>query len=114
MTTAADVCFDEGFHAEEIENGQPFRWMSDRGVLTFAPEAADRFLELWALSEFHDLSQRLVIGTEKDSSYPLVHGWSPLSIVVTAQRDRLPLHASALLPRALHPADARTLSVPAS
>ncbi len=111
MTTAADVRFDEGFHAEEIENGQPFRWMSDRGVLTFAPEAADRFLELWALSEFHDLSQRLVIGTEKDSSYPLVHGWSPLSIVVTAHRDRLPLHASALLPRALHPADARTLSV---
>jgi hypothetical protein len=30
VTTAADVHFGDGFYQEEIENGQPFRWMGER------------------------------------------------------------------------------------
>jgi MoaA/NifB/PqqE/SkfB family radical SAM enzyme len=124
VTTAAEVSFENGFHEEECEDGQSFRWMSERGTLTFAPAPSDRFLELWTLSEFHDLSQRLSVtdqrGRREDAEpptdpkvdeYPLVHGWAPLSIVVGAGTHHLELHASRVFPQAFHPSDGRVLAL---
>jgi pyruvate-formate lyase-activating enzyme len=124
VTTAAEVSFENGFHEEECEDGQSFRWMSERGTLTFAPAPGDRYLELWMLSEFHDLSQRLSVtyqrGRREDAEpptdpkvdeYPLVHGWAPLSIVVGAGTDHLELRASCVFPRAFHPNDGRVLAI---
>jgi sulfatase maturation enzyme AslB (radical SAM superfamily) len=124
VTTAAEVSFGSGFHDEEYEDGQSFRWMSERGTLTFAPAPGDRYLELWTLSEFHDLSQRLTIAAQqsrredvesrtdlKVDEYPLVHGWAPLSIVVDAGTDHLELRASRVFPQGFHPSDGRVLAL---
>ena len=61
VTTTTEVMCSDGFHEEEREHGQPFRWMTEHGALTFAAGPLERYLELWTLSEFHDLSQRLSV-----------------------------------------------------
>ena len=107
-----EVTCSAGFHEEEREHGQPFRWMTEHGTLTFAAAPLERYLELWTLSEFHDLSQRL--GVESGSNvedFPLVHGWAPLSIVVGAGVDRIGLRASRVFPSAFHPDDQRALAI---
>jgi hypothetical protein len=111
VTTTADVSYGEGFYEEEREDGQAFHWMSERGTLTFAPAPDERFLELWTLSEFHDLSQHLTVEGSGADDYPLVHGWGPLSIVVGAGTDHLQLRASPVFPRAFHPGDGRDLVI---
>ena len=123
ITTRAEVSFGAGFHHEEHEDGQAFRWMSERGTLTFASAPVERYLELWTLSEFHDLSQRLSVAPQgpreevaarpdsKVDTYPLVHGWAPLSIVVGAGTDHLELHASRVFPQAFYPSDGRVLAI---
>ncbi len=112
VTTMTEVTCSAGFHEEEREHGQPFRWMTEHGTLTFAAAPLERYLELWTLSEFHDLSQRL--GVESGSNveeFPLVHGWAPLSIVVGAGVDRISLRASRVFPSAFHPDDQRALAI---
>ncbi|HET8647464.1 MAG TPA: hypothetical protein VFO85_18340, partial [Vicinamibacteria bacterium] len=43
---AADpVTYGAGFHDQEHADGLPFRWMSLRGTVSFAPSPAPRFLE---------------------------------------------------------------------
>ncbi len=111
VTTSAEVTFAEGFYKEERENGQPFRWMSERGTLTFVPAPVERYLELWTLSEFHDLSQRLVVESSSTEAFPLVHGWAPTSIVIGAGVDHVALRASRLFPLAHHPDDRRVLAI---
>ncbi len=111
LATTAAVSYGPGFHEEEREDGQAFRWMTERGTVMFAPSPHPRFLELWALSEFHDLSQHLVVGDLVTGDYPLVHGWAPVSIPIGAGTDHLQLHASRLFPNAFHPDDARVLGV---
>jgi len=111
VTTSADVSFGAGFHEEEREDGQAFHWMSERGTLFFAPAPVERYLELWTLTEFHDLTQRLRIGNEPVEGYALVQGWAPLSIVVAPGTDHLDLRASRVFPRALHPGDGRVLTL---
>lgn len=110
VVTAAEVTYGDGFYEEERDDTQEFRWMAGRARLTFAPDPEPRFLEFWAFSEFHDLSQRL----ETDlgaGPFALVHGWSPISLEVPALADRAELAASKLFPRAYYPADTRALAV---
>jgi MoaA/NifB/PqqE/SkfB family radical SAM enzyme len=110
VLTAAEVTFSDGFYEEERDDTQAFRWMAERGRLTFAPDAEPRFLEFWAFSEFHDLSQSLRAEPAADA-YPLVHGWSPVSMDVPAGVDRLDLAVTKVFPPAYYPADHRTLAV---
>jgi MoaA/NifB/PqqE/SkfB family radical SAM enzyme len=110
LTTTAQVHFAEGFHGEEHENGQPFRWMRERGTLTFVPSPVARYLELWTLSEFHDLSQTVAIDGGI-GEFPLVQGWAPLSVAIGPGIDRIDLRASRVLPQSFHPGDGRVLSI---
>ncbi len=109
VTTAAEVAFAEGFYPEERDDTQEFRWMGPRGRITFAPDPSPRFLEFWAFSEFHDLSQRLETSLDGEAC-ELVHGWSPISLQVPGGVDHVDLRASKIFPRAYYPADRRTLA----
>lgn len=111
LTTTAEVHFGDGFHGEEHEDGQLFRWMSERGTLTFVPAPVDRYLEFWTLSEFHDLSQRLVVEGDAIAEFPLVHGWAPLSVVVPAGADHVVLRVSRVFALSFHPGDGRVLTI---
>ncbi len=113
MATAAPVAFGEGFYDEERHDLDVFRWMGLSGRLTFDPDPAERFLELWVLSEFHDLSQELTssAGEGPGETFALVRGWAPLPVTVPAGADHLDLHVSKLFPRAYYPGDGRALAV---
>jgi MoaA/NifB/PqqE/SkfB family radical SAM enzyme len=112
ITTAEPVEFAAGFHEEEADGLDRFRWMAASGMLTFARSDEPRFLELWLLSEFHDLSQTLTCGANGHAvELPLVHGWSPLSIAIPAGIDRLALHVNKVFPDGYHAGDPRTLAV---
>ena len=110
VTTAADVTFGPGFYEEEHDGTQAFRWMGDRGRLTFVPGPEVRYLEFWAFSEFHDLSQRLETSLGGGPA-ELTHGWSPMSLVVPAGIDQVELRANKTFPSGYYPADSRTLGV---
>jgi hypothetical protein len=111
VTTAAQVNVADGFYAEEHENGQPFRWMGERGALSFVPAPVERYLEFWTLSEFQDLSQRLTVDSGRIEEFALVQGWSPISVIVDAGVDRVVLRASRIFPHSFHPADPRVLAI---
>ncbi|HWP67026.1 MAG TPA: radical SAM protein, partial [Candidatus Limnocylindria bacterium] len=112
LATAVEACFDEGFYAEEHDGEYGFRWMSGRGLLRFAPDADERYLELWVLSEFRDLSQHLIVTAGgRTHDCPLPQGWAPLSLPLPGGVDAAELRASKIFPQAYHPADPRTLSV---
>lgn len=112
VTTTAAMSIAAGFYDEEPEGADRFRWMSERGVLSFAPDPETRFLELWVLSEFYDLSQRLIVSAGgRTDEYSLVHGWSPLSLVIPAGADYAELRVNKIFPREYYPTDTRTLSV---
>lgn len=112
ITTAAPVFFDDGFAHEESEGGERFRWMSDRGLLSFGADTEPRYLELWILSEFYDLSQRLIAACGGCATeYALAHGWSPLSLSVPPGADGVELRLNKIFPREYYPADRRTLGM---
>jgi len=112
LATAEPVHFGEGFHHEESNGLDRFRWMSASGTLTFARAEEPRFLELWILSEFHDLSQTVTCSAPGLTvDVPLVNGWAPVSLRIPARADRVDLHASKIFPAAYHPSDTRVLAV---
>lgn len=112
LATAAPVAFARGFHDEE-PGDVPFRWMSLRGGLTFAPQPQARFLEVWVHSPFHDLSQRLSVRSDGAPvrDLELLRGWNPISIPVPAGLGGLELEANKPFPRAYYPSDTRELAV---
>lgn len=112
LDTAPMVEFGGGFWDEEVHGLDQYRWMGTSASLTFAPADDERYLELWVLSEFHDLSQQLtcVAGAET-SCFELIAGWSPLAITVPAGTRHVDLLVNKDFPTAHHPADSRTLSV---
>jgi pyruvate-formate lyase-activating enzyme len=112
LATAAPVDFTAGFHEEE-PGDVPFRWMSSRGRLTFAPQPRERFLEAWVHSPFHDLSQRLGVRSEGGPTrdIELLRGWNPVSIAIPAGATALELDANKPFPRAYYPTDTRELAV---
>jgi sulfatase maturation enzyme AslB (radical SAM superfamily) len=103
----------EGFHHQEHAEGLPFRWMSLRGRLEFAPQARPRFLEAWVRSNFHDLSQ--VVTAEAAGAppqeHPLAYAWNALSIPVPPGADHVLLRANRTFPREYYPGDGRELAV---
>jgi pyruvate-formate lyase-activating enzyme len=112
LATSAPVEMVDGFYEEE-QGDVPFRWMSLRGRLTFAPAAQERFLELWVHSSFYDLSQRLAFSTAGAAAHEVVllRGWSALSLPIPAGADSVDLEANKLYPPAHYPADSRQLAV---
>jgi pyruvate-formate lyase-activating enzyme len=112
MATAEPVDVGDGFHDEETHGLDRFRWIGASATLRFARSDEPRFLELWVLSEFHDLSQTLTCAADRQSSdYPLVNGWSPISVAVPAHADRLELRVNKIFPGGYHAADRRVLGV---
>jgi pyruvate-formate lyase-activating enzyme len=112
LATAAPVEFASGFYDEEVDGLGRFRWMGLSGRLAFAPEPDARYLELWVLSEFHDLSQELVCGAGGHAErFSLIAGWAPLAVTVPAGADHLDLAVNKLFPRAYYPGDGRSLAV---
>ncbi len=112
VTTAIPVSFDEGFYPEEQQGVERFHWMGERGLLRFVPDPAVRFLELWVLSEFYDLSQRLLVrAADRVEDCALPRGWSQLSLQVPAGAAHIELHVNKLFPREHYPGDPRTLGI---
>ena len=86
------VDYKEGFYEKEIEDAEIYRWMSQKGRLSFEPQFEERFLEITVFSEFADLSQQLTVSSGRDKeTLELVHGWVPLSFEVPSGADRLEL-----------------------
>lgn len=100
--------FGSGFHAEDLGEDIPFRWMSLRGEVSFAPLGVERFLELEIRSHFYDLSQNVRIGA---TGLPLVHGWNPVSVSVPVGATAASLAANKLFPPEHYPGDGRELAV---
>jgi len=113
VTTAAEASFGAGFYDEEHDGTDVFRWMGERAVIEFTPDAEPRFLEYWACSEFYDQSQRLELSAAGAvlEELPLTRGWAPRSVAIPADTRRLELKASKLFPREHYPNDSRTLAL---
>lgn len=112
VATAAAVRLSGQFYDEEREGGDTYRWMGATGRFDWAPAAQPRFLEIWTLSEFRDLSQHLIVsGGEAAQEFPLPAGWAPMSIVVPADASGVDLRVNKLFPRAYYPSDRRTLAI---
>ncbi|MGE5243129.1 MAG: radical SAM protein [Betaproteobacteria bacterium] len=112
LATAEPVTFGAGFHDEEREGLDRYRWMAESGSLRFASAGEPRFMELWVLSEFQDLSQTLTCTSGGESvRLELVAGWAPLGLTIPAGADTVELRASKRFPDARHPGDARPLAV---
>jgi len=113
VTTAAEASFGAGFYDEEHDGTDVFRWMGERAVIEFTPDAEPRFLEYWACSEFYDQSQRLELSAAGAvlEELPLTRGWAPRSVAIPAGTTRLALKASKLFPREHYPNDSRTLAL---
>ena len=112
VSTARPVAFEEGFYAEERQEGYPFRWMGGHASLRVTPDPHPVYLELGLLSEFHDLSQTLTVKAgDRMERCALVHGWSSLSFMLPAGTDRVELAVDRVFPHRYHPSDSRTLGV---
>jgi sulfatase maturation enzyme AslB (radical SAM superfamily) len=111
-TSSAGLTFGEGFYEEEREGQDPFRWMSLRGRLTFAPSPDERFLELGVFSEFGDLSQELEFRSgSRGETLALPDGWCAVSLPIASGADGVLLSVNKLFPRGYHPSDERALSI---
>ena len=109
---ADEAAFAEGFHFEEREDSEAFRWMGSEGRISFPPRAAAGFLELGVFSPYYDLSQVLAVAAGGERrELELVHGWAQVSLALPAGSDAVVLRASKLLPAAHHPGDTRELAV---
>jgi pyruvate-formate lyase-activating enzyme len=110
VRTSAPVSFGDGFYHEEWQGLDVFRWMRQTGTLTFAPDSEPRFLEVWVMSEFHDLSQTIEVtcGGSVDR-VELVAGWAPLSLAVPAGADAMSFTVNKPFPREYYPTDTREL-----
>ncbi|HVL67436.1 MAG TPA: radical SAM/SPASM domain-containing protein [Vicinamibacterales bacterium] len=112
VRTSAPLAFGPGFHEVERDALDEFRWMRSSARLGFAPSEAARFLELWALSEFEDLSQELeVVCGGVVTRFQLVAGWGPLSIAVPGGASGAVLEVNKPFPRAYYPGDTRELAI---
>ncbi len=106
------VTYAAGFHPEEREDSEAFRWMGLEGRLAFPEAPPGAALEAGVFSPYHDLSQVLSVeaGGER-RELELVHGWAQVSVPVPAGATEVRLTASKPLPAAHHPDDPRELAV---
>jgi len=106
------VVFREGFHFEEREEAEAFRWMGSEARLELPPATGGRYLEMGVFSPYHDLSQVLTVETGgARHELELVHAWGVVSVAVPPGAAGVRLAASKLLPAAHHPGDPRELAV---
>lgn len=104
--------FESGFYFEEWNFVDRFRWMGLEGRIAFDSQEQERFLELWVLSAFYDLSQTLTTRAGDDErSFALTRGWCRLSIPIPPGTESLDLVANKLYPSAYYPTDPRDLAV---
>lgn len=102
------VEFGDGFFAEEFgPNREPFRWMSERGRLSFAESPFARFLELGVHCEFRDGSQSLICN---GTPIALAPDFGVVSLEIPAGLSSVTLTASKIFPGDRHTTDRRTLS----
>jgi pyruvate-formate lyase-activating enzyme len=108
----APATFAAGFHGEEREDSEAFRWMGREGRLAFPAAPLDAALEAGVFSPYHDLSQTLTVevGGER-RELELAHGWGLITVPVPAGATEARLRASKPLPPAHHPGDPRELAV---
>ncbi|HVB38745.1 MAG TPA: hypothetical protein VND92_09420, partial [Vicinamibacterales bacterium] len=112
LATAAVVSFEQGFYDAERDALDTFQWMGSSGRLSFAPSAGERYLELAVLSEFHDLSQELIVeGSGGAQRFALVGGWQRLPVTVAPGVGHLDLQTNKIFPGGYYPADSRVLAV---
>jgi MoaA/NifB/PqqE/SkfB family radical SAM enzyme len=105
------VRFIEGFYEEELEEHEPFRWMSLRGRITFEPTSEERFLELGLFSEFGDLSQELQARSMAHrETLSLVDGWCPVSLRIAPEAGEVTLSVNKPFPGG-YPSDRRSLAI---
>jgi len=107
------VRFGEGFHPEEQADGLPFRWMTRQGRLSFDPLEGAAFLEIWAWSAFHDLSQTASVAGDgrPPCEHTLVHGWNQLSTPLPAGATGANVVVNRAYPLEWHAGDPRELAV---
>ncbi|MGB6337921.1 MAG: radical SAM/SPASM domain-containing protein [Thermoanaerobaculia bacterium] len=110
--TSEPTRFESGFYFEEWNFIDRFRWMGLEGRIAFDRRDQVRFLEIWVLSAYYDLSQTLTTRVgDDDRTFALPRGWCRLSIPIPAGTDRLDLAANKLYPAAYYPNDPRELAV---
>lgn len=108
----APVELGDGFYDEEHEGATPFRWMSLRGRLSFAPQPIPRALELEVCCEFGDLSQQLKVSSgDVREELSLIDGWSTISVPIPAEADHVDLELNKPYPHEYYPSDERTLGI---
>ncbi len=111
----SDITYSKGFFDEEKIGHEPFRWMSLEAKLGIGSEDGytdSRFLEFQVLSAFYDLTQTLTITVgSKSSSFPLVYGWSSLSVELEPGIQDVSFELDNPYPEELHPGDTRRLGV---
>ena len=112
LTTSREVNYDSGFYHAENDGLQDYRWMNDRGKLTFSPIKVSHFLEMPIFSSFKDLSQELTVETQgKTSSMPLIHAWHTLSWEVPSGAYEATLQVNRLIPQSELGEDLRSLGI---
>lgn len=111
LGTAAPVEFSDGFFDVEAPPlHQAFRWMTDRGRITFAAAPINRYLELTVLSEFNDVSQGLIVNGGA-ATLALTPGMGSVSVEIPAGASDVHLSVNKVFPAELHPGDSRVLSI---
>lgn len=112
LTDVCEASFSAGFSGEELDEELVFHWMELVGRLAFDQRPDERFLEMWVLSEFLDLSQELeiVVGSRRHQ-ITLAKGWQRISVSVPAGVEEAQLTANKLFPKAYYPMDSRQLAV---
>jgi MoaA/NifB/PqqE/SkfB family radical SAM enzyme len=113
VATSARVAFAQGFYQAESDGTDTFRWMGRQGRLEFEAAPVERYLEFSVLSEFRDLSQHLIVASTSAESapFPLVAGWSPMSVPVPAGVSAVDLRLDKVFPKGYYPSDPRLLGV---
>ena len=112
LATSTPVEFSQGFYSAEADEGGAFYWMKDQARLVFLPDTVVRYLELWVLSEFHDLSQQLTFTSgQQERTIELTGGWAPLTVEVPATTTHMELTVNKIFPPAYYPTDTRTLGI---
>jgi MoaA/NifB/PqqE/SkfB family radical SAM enzyme len=106
------VTLDQGFHEQEWDGAESFRWMSCGGRASFEPADDERYLELWLFCQYGDLSQRLTVTAgDLRETLDLVHGWSPVSLIIPAGIRHAVFEVNRPFHREHHTEDNRELAV---
>ncbi len=104
--------FANGFYETEKDGSEDFRWMRQQATLKLQQSEIPRYLEFQAYSSFYDLTQELSCEAAGECfSYPVIHGWGPVSFALAPGVDKIELNLNEIFPTAFYPGDSRELGV---